>query len=90
LEKISHGWDYFKRRHCAVVHLLAASKLRENLDRMNGLIAATAGVLKDAAEGNPDAIKSPIFAHKDFERLEAQGAPQVAAAVEESRALLRK
>jgi hypothetical protein len=107
-----HGWDYFKRCHCAVVHLLAvcrtpdlrvkimdegaywprrsASKLRENLDRMNGLIAATASVLKDAADGNPDAIKSPIFAHKNFERLEAQGAPQVAAAVEELRALLRK
>jgi hypothetical protein len=107
-----HGWDYFKRCHCAVVHLLAAcrmpdlrvkimdegaywprrsvSKLRENLDRMNGLVAATAGALKDAAEGAPGAVQSPIFGHKNFERLEAEGAPHVAAAVEELRILLRK
>jgi hypothetical protein len=106
-----HGWEYFQRCHCAIVHLLAAcqmpdlhveivdegaywpgcsaSKLRENLDRMNGLVAATAGALKDTVE-TPGAIQSPIFAHRDFERLEAQGAPHVAAAVEKLRALLRK
>jgi hypothetical protein len=106
-----HGWDYFKRCHCAVVHLLAACQmpdlevtimdegaywpgqsvpqLRENLDRMNGLVAATAGALKDFIE-TPGAIKSPIFEHKDFERLEAQGAPHVGAAVEELRAVLER
>jgi hypothetical protein len=105
------GWDYFKRCHCAVVHLLAESqmpdlcveitdeggywpgrslsKLRENLERMNGLVAATAGALKDAIE-KPGAIQSPIFEHKNFERLEAQGAPHVAEAVEKIRAVLRK
>lgn len=106
-----HGWEYFQRCHCAVVHLIAAcqmpdmrvkimdegaywpeqsvSKLRENLDRMNGLVAATAGALKDAFE-TPDAIQSPIFEHKNFERLETQGAPHVAEAVEKIRAALKK
>ena len=65
------------------------SMLRENLDRMNGLVAATAGALKDAVE-KPGAIQSPIFEHKNFEHLEAEGAPHVAAAVEALRALLRK
>ncbi|HTV41664.1 MAG TPA: hypothetical protein VMF08_13870 [Candidatus Sulfotelmatobacter sp.] len=107
-----HGWEHFKRCHCAVVHLLAAcrmpdldvnimdegaywpersvSKLRENLDRMNGLVAATAGALKDAVGESSDAVKSPIFEHKNFERLEAQGAPHVGEAVEALRAVLRK
>lgn len=106
-----HGWEHFKRCHCAVVHLLAGcqmpdldvnimdegdywpdrsvSKLRENLDRMNGLVAATAGALKDAFE-NPGAVQSPIFEHKNFERLEAQGAPHVVEAVEALRAVLGK
>ena len=106
-----HGWEHFKRCHCAVVHLLAAcqvpeldveisdegdywpprsvSKLRENLDRLNGLVAATAGALKDLLD-KPGAIKSPIFEHKNFERLEAQGAPHVVEAVEALRAALRK
>ncbi len=101
-----HGWEYFQRCHCAVVHLLAAcrtpavsvritdeagywprrslSKLRQNVDRMNELLAATAGALKDAAN-SPDAIQSPIFRHKTFERLEAQGAPQAAGALEKLR-----
>lgn len=79
--KITDEGGYWPRR--------SLSKLRENLDRMNGLVAATAGALKDAAE-NPDAIQSPIFAHKNFERLEAQGSPHVAEAVKKVRAELRK
>jgi hypothetical protein len=67
----------------------SVSKLRENLDRMNGLVAATAGALKDAAE-KPGAIQSPIFQHKNFERLEAQGAPHLAEAVEAVRKALGK
>jgi hypothetical protein len=82
----------FTRENYGRRRLLAAPvsvKAARNLDRMNGLIAATAGALKDATE-TPDAIQSPIFAHKNFERLEAQGAPHVVAAVETLRALLRK
>ena len=67
----------------------SVSRLRENLDRMNGLVAATAGALKDALD-KPGAVQSPIFEHKNFEHLEAQGAPHVATAVEELRAVLRK
>ena len=106
-----HGWEHFKRCHCAVAHLLAGcrmpdldveimdegdywpnrsvSNLREKLDRMNGLVAATAGALKDVID-KPGAVQSPIFEHKHFERLEAQGAPHVVEAVEALRAALRK
>jgi hypothetical protein len=45
--------------------------LRQNLDEMNGLVAGTAGALKDFYS---DGVESPIFAHKDFERLEAEDA----------------
>jgi hypothetical protein len=49
--------------------------LRQNLDEMNGLVAGTAGALKDfySDSGKPQ-VESPIFAHRDFERLEAEGA----------------
>lgn len=55
---------------------------------MNGLVAA-AGALKDADEAG-NGIESPIFAHKYFERLEAEGAERVAPALEKLRALLRR
>ncbi len=48
--------------------------LRRNLDQMNAAIAAAAGALKDwndGREGHP--IESPILAHPQFERLEAEG-----------------
>ena len=45
--------------------------LRQNLDEMNGVVAAAAGALKDAA--GDDSIQSPMFAHPHFERLEAEG-----------------
>lgn len=49
--------------------------LRRNLDEMNGLVAAVAGAFKDAAgDDSKRPVESPIFAHKDFERLEAEGA----------------
>lgn len=49
--------------------------LRRNLDKMNALVAAAAGVLKDAAEESGGApVQSPILAHPQFERLEAEGA----------------
>jgi len=50
-------------------------KLRSWLNRYDGLVAAVAGTLKDAADktGEKHSIESPIFARKDFERLEAEG-----------------
>jgi hypothetical protein len=50
-------------------------KLRDKLQGYNGLVAALAGAFKDAGEasGKGGSIESPIFAHGDFERLEAQG-----------------
>jgi hypothetical protein len=45
-----------------------------NLDEMNGVVAAVAGVLKDSAKDDDhNPVWSPIIAHKDFERLEAEG-----------------
>src|ERR1035441_6602683 len=50
-------------------------KLRSCLERYDGLVAAVAGMMKDAVDdtGESHSIKSPIFARKDFERLEAEG-----------------
>lgn len=50
-------------------------KLRAMLNRYDGLVAAVAGTLKDAADETDEkhSIESPIFARKDFERLEAEG-----------------
>lgn len=48
--------------------------LRRKLDEMNGIVAGLAGAMKDASDdkgGRP--IASPIFAHPQFERLEAEG-----------------
>lgn len=55
--------------------------LRRNLDEMNGVVAAAAGVLKDLADERGGAgVQSPIFAHPQFERLEAEGAARGQAA----------
>ncbi|HXI69031.1 MAG TPA: hypothetical protein VNN22_01610 [Verrucomicrobiae bacterium] len=81
---ISDEGDYWPRR--------SLTRLRENVEQMNGLVAAAAGVLKDAEETAPgeSPVQSPIFAHKDFERLEAEGARRTAPALKKLRALLRK
>jgi hypothetical protein len=57
--------------------------LRRNLDEMNGVVAAAAGALRDfdEAAGEPSRVQSPIFAHKQFERLEAEGASRVGPAI---------
>ena len=64
---ISDEGDYWPRRNLEA--------LQRNLDEMNGVVAAAAGVLKDWGEerGGP-AVQSPILAHPRFERLEAEGA----------------
>jgi hypothetical protein len=50
-------------------------ELRHVLDLYDGLMAAVAGMAKDAAEnaGKDYSVTSPIFARADFERLEAEG-----------------
>src|SRR3989442_9734648 len=50
-------------------------KLRAAVDRYDGLVAAFAGAFKDAADenGKSHSVESPIFARRDFERLEAEG-----------------
>ncbi|HZL79828.1 MAG TPA: hypothetical protein VFC17_13410 [Candidatus Limnocylindrales bacterium] len=82
--KISDEGDYWPVR--------SLNRLRQNLDQMNGLVAAAAGALKDAdeaAEGE-NRVQSPIFAHRQFERLEAEGAMCVAPALKKLREVIRK
>jgi len=64
---ISDEGDYWPGRNLPA--------LRRNLDEMNGVVASAAGAMKDFGEsrGEP-AVESPIFAHPQFERLEAEGA----------------
>jgi hypothetical protein len=61
--KISDEGGYWPGRHLTA--------LRRNLDEMNGVVAAAAGALKDMDESGD--VQSPIFGHRDFERLEAEG-----------------
>ncbi|HAO80821.1 MAG TPA: hypothetical protein DCQ92_17990 [Verrucomicrobia subdivision 3 bacterium] len=82
--KISDEGDYWPRR--------SVTKLRQNLDQMNGLVAAAAGAVKDCCDA-PDGengVQSPIFAHRQFERLEAEGEMRVAPALKKLREVIRK
>jgi hypothetical protein len=82
--KISDEGDYWPAR--------SLTGLRQNLDQMNGLVAASAGALKDcyeAAEGESP-VQSPIFAHRQFERLEAEGAARVGPVLKKLRAIVRE
>lgn len=65
--------------------------LRESVQRMNGIVAAFAGALKDAIEdvgGAP--VQSPIFAHPQFERIEAEGIVRDGRHVREAVTLTRR
>ncbi len=66
--QISDEGDYWPGR--------SVTKLRAELDQMNGVVAAAAGALQDLAGETGDAqeIQSPIFGHPQYERLEAEGA----------------
>jgi hypothetical protein len=66
--------------------------LRQNLDEMNGIVAAAAGALKDSDEGanGQSRVQAPIFAHQHFERLEAEGAGRVGPMLKKLQALVRK
>lgn len=82
--KISDEGDYWPRR--------SLTRLRENLDHMNGLVAAAAGALKDIDEAaaGESRVQSPIFAHRNFERLEVAGAMRVAPMLKKFRAVMGK
>ena len=82
--KISDEGDYWPRR--------SLTRLRQNLDHMNGLVAAAAGALKDHYEGaeGENRVQSPVFAHPQFERLEAEGAMRVAPLLNKLRAAVGK
>ena len=51
------------------------TKLRDALNRYNGLMAVVAGACKDAADetGKGYTVEAPIVARQDFEKLEAEG-----------------
>ena len=65
--EVSDEGEYWETR--------SEAKLRAIVGRYNGLVAALAGAVKDAAgeTGDGQVVESPIFARKDFERLEANG-----------------
>ena len=51
--------------------------LRKNVEQMNCVIAAAVGALKDFDKATgAEAVQSSIFAHPQFEHLEAKGAAQ--------------
>jgi hypothetical protein len=80
--EINDEGDYWPGRNLAA--------LRRNLDQMNGVVAAAAGAMKDldAAKGRPSQVQSPIFAHPQFEHLEAEGEQRVRPALQRLREAL--
>ena len=77
--KINDEGDYWPGR--------SLPDLRRNLDEMNGVVAAAAGALKDLDETvhGQSNVQSPIFAHPQFERLEAEGEAKHGAAIRKAR-----
>lgn len=65
--EISDEGDYWPSRSRA-----ALAGLRREVEGMNRVIAAAAGAMKDAFE-DEGGVEAPIFAHPQFERLEAEG-----------------
>lgn len=78
--RIDDEGEYWPRRSLA--------KLRRNIDEMNGVVAAAAGALKDLDEAanGVSGVESPIFAHRDFERLEAEGEARAGGMTRQARA----
>ena len=66
---VSDEGEYWPRRN--------EKALRRNVGLMNSAIAGAAGAMKDfyTAKGEPG-VQSPIFAHPQYEHLEAKGASQ--------------
>jgi hypothetical protein len=81
---ISDEGGYWPRR--------SLTRLRQNLDQMNGAVAAAAGAMKDAFPAAPgeSPVQSPIFRHGQFERLEAAGAARNGSHLEMLRAMAGK
>ena len=65
--EISDEGDYWPSRARG-----ALAGLRREVEDMNRVIAAAAGAMKDAF-GDDGGVEAPIFAHPQFERLEAEG-----------------
>ncbi len=73
--------------------------LRRQLDNYNRIVAGLAGMMKDATDEDRDGaeakssvapVQSPMFAHPDFERLEAEGAAQNSAMLRATRSALAR
>ncbi len=58
--------------------------LRANLNQMNRIVAGLGGALKDASDEGGPTVQSPIFAHPQFEILEAEGMTAHGAAIEKT------
>lgn len=56
--------------------------LRRSIDQCNRLVAALGGALKDQSPDDEPRVASPIFAHPDFEQLEAEGITRQSSAIE--------
>lgn len=66
-------------------------ELCRKVEQMNGIVAAFAGALKDATDGDGGApVQSPIFAHPQFERIEAAGVAREGAAIGRAVDVVRK
>ena len=71
-----HAAALVRRLHAIARGWLAQGRVVE----VDDIVAALAGAVKDATEGDGSApVQSPIFAHPQFERLEAEGAANPAA-----------
>lgn len=70
----------------------SATALRQNLNEMNGVVAAAAGALKDLDEAvnGQSRVESPILGHKHFERLEAEGVARIGPALNKLRTAIGK
>ena len=77
--KVSDEGEYWPTR--------SETKLREILNRYDGLMAVVAGAFKDAADktGKGHSVEAPILARMDFERLEAEGCREFGSRIKESR-----
>ncbi len=66
--------------------------LRQKLDVLNGLVAATAGALKDlpGVGGRPVLTEAPILKHPRFEHLEHAGVQRYGAKIEQAVRAIRQ
>jgi hypothetical protein len=65
--------------------------LRKAIATMNQTVAALAGALKDASgDDNADKIVAPIFAHPEFEHLEAEGLARNESAIKDAAKLIAR